>query len=219
VWDGGRVTREPDAFENPQFARAYVRVSQRAERRGVAEHRRRLLGGLRGVVCEVGAGNGLNFAQYPGTVTRVIAVEPEPTLRGYAEEAARRAPVPVTVLAGHADALPVEDGSCDAVVASLVLCTVPDPATSLAEAWRVLRPGGELAFYEHVRSANRVVAALEDLAAPVWSRMAGGCHPNRDAVAEVRAAGFEVTSVDRFGFSSAPGLPRIAHTIGHAVRA
>ena len=124
---------------------------------------------------------GLNFAHYPATVTQVVAIEPEPTLREHAVVAARAAPVPIEVRDGTADALPVEDTSCDAVVLSLVMCTVPDPAVALAEARRVLRPGGQVRFYEHVRSAHRVVAGAEDLVAPVWARFAGGCHPNRDA--------------------------------------
>lgn len=180
----------------------------------MSEHRRELLAGLTGVVCEVGAGPGLSFAHYPAGVTRVVAVEPEPTLREHAVRAAGTAPVPVEVRDGTADALPVEDAGCDAVVLSLVMCTVPDPAAALAEVRRVLRPGGQVRLYEHVRSAHRLVAGAEDLVAPAWARFAGGCHPNRDTVATVRAAGFEVSAVRRFGFSPARGLPPTAHVIG-----
>jgi ubiquinone/menaquinone biosynthesis C-methylase UbiE len=205
-------------YANPKFAQCYLRVSAKAEERGVREHRRALLDGLAGVVCEVGAGQGLNFAHYPNTVTRVLAVEPEPTLRRHALDAAARAPVPVEVFDGAADALPLDDASCDAVVISLVLCTVPDIADALAEVHRVLRPGGELRFYEHVRSAHRLIAAAEDLVTPIWSRFAGGCHPNRDSVAAITAAGLDVTSVHRFGFSPQRGVPPTAHVLGYATR-
>ena len=205
-------------YANPKFAQSYLRVSAKAEERGVREHRRTLLDGLAGVVCQVGAGQGLNFAHYQSTVTRVLAVEPEPTLRRHAFDAAPRGPVPVEVCDGAADALPLDDATCDAVVTSLVLCTVPDQAAALAEVRRVLCPGGELRFYEHVRSAHRLVAIGEDLVTPIWSRFAGGCHPNRDSVAAITAAGFDVASVHRFGFSPQGGVPPTARVLGRATR-
>jgi SAM-dependent methyltransferase len=208
----------PEQFANPKFARSYLRVAAKAEDRGVRRHRQRLLDGLAGAVCEVGAGHGLNFAHYPPEVTRLVAVEPEPTLRAHAQDAATRVPVPVTVIDAAADALPLDDSSCDAVVASLVLCSVPDQAAALREVRRVLRPGGELRFYEHVRSAHAMVAAGEDLIAPLWSKFAGGCHPNRDTVTAITRAGFEVTAVQRFGFSPQRGVPPTAHVLGRATR-
>ena len=93
----------------PRFARMYQRVAQTAERRGATEHRRRLLRGLGGTVLELGAGHGLNFPHYPADVSEVIAIEPEPTLRSKASEAAATAPVPVRVLSGTADELSIED--------------------------------------------------------------------------------------------------------------
>src|SRR5947207_10720706 len=109
-----------------RFSRSFVRSSKNAEQRGVTEHRRRLLKGLHGTVLEIGAGHGLNFPHYPTEVTEVIAIEPEPTLRARAAESAVSAPVPVRVLAGVADHVPLDDGVVDAAVASLVLCSVPD---------------------------------------------------------------------------------------------
>jgi len=202
---------------NPRFAEAYLRVAPKAEARGATAHRRELLADLAGVVCEVGAGSGLNFAHYPATVTRVVAVEPEPTLREHARAVAVAAPVRVDVVDGTSDALPVADAGCDAVVLSLVMCTVPDPAATLAEVGRVLRPGGQVRFYEHVRSRHRVVAVAEDVVTPLWARFAGGCHLNRDPVASLGSAGFEVTDVHRFGFSGQRGLPSTAHVVGRAV--
>jgi ubiquinone/menaquinone biosynthesis C-methylase UbiE len=148
----------------------------------------------------------------------VLAVEPEPTLRAHAVDASARAAVAIEVVDGTADHLPVETASCDGVVLSLVMCSVPDPTTALAEVARVLRPGGQVRFYEHVRSTHRVTAVAEDLISPLWARFAGGCHPNRDTVGALRTAGFAVDDVRRFGFSPQRGLPPTAHVIGRATR-
>ncbi|HEX8859809.1 MAG TPA: class I SAM-dependent methyltransferase [Actinomycetes bacterium] len=165
----------------------------------VAGNRRRLLAGLAGRVIEVGAGNGLNFPHYPSSVERVVAVEPEPYLRALAVEAARQAPVPVEVLDGTADALPVEPGF-DAGVASLVLCSVPDQGDALTELHRVIRPGGELRFYEHVLAPEPGLARVQRLLDPVWQAIGGGCHSARDTLAAIVAAGFVVDRVERFRF-------------------
>ncbi|ASR36393.1 hypothetical protein BAY61_16815 [Prauserella marina] len=179
-------------FQNPFFARLFQRIGDRNEARGQAELRRELLAGLTGSVVEVGAGTGLNFAYYPDEVTGVAAVEPEPSLRSEARRVVASAPVPVpvSVVAATADRLPFEDGSADAVVVSGVLCSVADPVAALAEFARILAPGGELRFYEHVRSPQRVRALIQDAADLVWPRLMGGCHPNRDPLATMRAAGW-----------------------------
>jgi SAM-dependent methyltransferase len=173
---------------------------------GGAEHRRELLAGLNGRVLELGAGNGLNFPHYPATVTEVVAVEPEDYLRERARHAAAGAPVTVTAVDAVADQLPFDDASFDAAVASLVLCSVPDQATALAELHRVVRAGGELRFYEHVRPNNPRTAAvwqrLDDW--NIWPRLAGGCHAARDTEAAIRAAGFTVEQCRRFPFKGGP---------------
>ncbi|MGO4804511.1 class I SAM-dependent methyltransferase [Arthrobacter sp. 2MCAF15] len=198
------------------FGRSYARVGPRMDARGAMEHRRRLVEPAHGVVVEIGAGYGATFAFYPAAVTSVLALEPDPTLRGLAGAAAAKAPVPVTVQDGVAEALPAADASVDVVVSSLVLCSVADQSAALAEMVRVLRPGGSLLFYEHVRSAHRVLAAAEDLLTPLWTRLAGGCHPNRDTTAMIVQAGLTVQRIDRFGFSVLPGNPRLAHILGAA---
>lgn len=133
--------QSPD-INMPLFAWGFKRFAAVADRRGQAEHRRELLAPLSGRVIELGAGSGRNFPHYPSAVDEVVAVEPEPRLRREAERVA--APVPIRVLPGVADALPAEEASFDAAVASLVLCSVPDPDRALAELRRVLRSGGRL---------------------------------------------------------------------------
>ncbi len=200
------------------FARIWLKAAPAMDARGAAEHRARLLAGLSGVVCEVGAGTGSNFAHYPAAVTRVVAVEPDATLLEAAREAARG--TVATVSEGVAEALPLGAGEADAVVFSLVLCTVPDQAAALAEARRVLRPGGELRFYEHVipLGGPARVGALALDRSGLWPALAGGCHPARDTEAAIRAAGFEVSERDRFPFRAGALSPPIPFVIGTATR-
>jgi SAM-dependent methyltransferase len=201
---------------HPVFARCYARVGHLLEAE-VADHRSRLLAGLAGRVVEVGAGNGLNFPHYPATATEVVAVEPEPYLRRLALAAARQAAVPIRVVDGTAEALPAPDGAVDVVVASLVLCTVQELDRALAEARRVLRPGGTLRFFEHVRAEDLRLARWQDRLQRPWGWLAGGCHPNRDTVTAVTAAGLRVVALDRFDLQAMPALAR-PHVLGVAER-
>lgn len=210
---GGRPRRYR---QHPRFAAAYARFSPRADAAGMDAHRRELLAGLHGTVVEIGAGNGLNFSHYPPQVTRVVAVEPDDVLRAHAERAAAAAPVPVHVVAGTAEDLPLADGQAAAAVFCLVLCSVADPARALAEARRTVRPDGQLRFYEHVRSGHRLLAAAEDAATPLWRRIAAGCHPGRDTAAAISAAGWDLDAIRRFTHSPARPLPAIAHILGRA---
>jgi SAM-dependent methyltransferase len=210
------TSTRPRPVRHPLFARCYARVGHLMDAE-IGDHRRRLLAGLTGRVLEVGAGNGLNFPHYPATVTEVLAVEPEPYLRRLALAAARQAPVPIRVAAGTAEALPTRDGAVDAVVASLVLCTVADPDQALVETRRVLRPGGTLRFYEHVRATDPRLASWQDRLERPWGWLVGGCHPNRDTVAAITAAGLRVVALDRFDLKAMPPLAR-PHVLGEAER-
>jgi rhodanese-related sulfurtransferase/ubiquinone/menaquinone biosynthesis C-methylase UbiE len=202
---------------NPVFARVFSLLARTMERE-VAQYRAELLAGLAGRVVEIGAGSGLNFAHYPTSVDEVVAVEPEPYLRAKAAEAAAGAPVRVTVTDALAGALPFEDGSFDAGVCCLVLCSVPDQAQALAQLRRVLRPSAELRFFEHVRAASprkaRVQRALDR--SGVWPRLAGGCHSARDTRSAITAAGFaidrarELTVGPRWGLTNPHVLGRAA---------
>jgi ubiquinone/menaquinone biosynthesis C-methylase UbiE len=204
------------AVHHPLFARVYARVGHLMDAE-IGDHRRRLLAGLTGRVLKVGAGNGLNFPHYPVTVTEVLAVEPESYLRRQALAAARQAPVPIRVTDGTAEALPAPEATVDAVVASLVLCTVADPDQALAEVDRVLRPGGRLRFYEHVRAEDPRLARWQDRLQRPWGWVVGGCHPNRDTVAAIAAAGLRLVQLDRFDLQAMPPLAR-PHVLGVAER-
>ncbi|MGH2989249.1 MAG: class I SAM-dependent methyltransferase [Solirubrobacterales bacterium] len=205
---------------HPLFARLFNRMAAKTEDQGAAEHRDLLLAGLSGSVIEVGAGNGLNFSHYPASVNEVLAVEPEDYLRAKAEQVAETAPIPITVVDGLADRLPSEDTGFDAAVASLVLCSVPDQADALAEIRRVLRPAGELRFYEHVLSDERGLARLQNAVGWFWPVVGGGCHPNRDTLATIERAGFEIERCEHLPFRPSIVMTPVApHVIGVASRA
>jgi SAM-dependent methyltransferase len=197
-------------------AGGYEWLFDRVDPLGGGDHRRRLVQQAAGEVLEIGAGTGRNLPLYR-TATRVVALEPGPGMRARAHQAARTAQVAVEVVDGTAEALPFPEAAFDTVVASLVLCTVPDLAQTLAEARRVLRPGGTLRFYQHVRADDPRLARWQDRLERPWGWLAGGCHPNRDVVAAITAAGFRLLELDRFDFQIMPPLVR-PHVLGVAQR-
>jgi ubiquinone/menaquinone biosynthesis C-methylase UbiE len=176
--------------ERPCFARVYELLS-RAEDRQIGRYRDEAVGDAPGRVLEVGAGNGLNFARYR-KASLVVALEPQPRMLAKAAPRARAAEVPVRLIRGSAEALPFPDGSLDTVVVSLVLCSVPDAAAAAAEVRRVLAPGGELRFFEHVRALDPRLARRQDRWNRTYDRIAGGCNMNRDTLLTLRRAGFAV---------------------------
>jgi ubiquinone/menaquinone biosynthesis C-methylase UbiE len=211
------VEHVPQDVQHPLFARFFHRFCGRDRGMGERDLRVELLAGATGRVVEVGAGNGINFAHYPRSVAEVIAVEPEPYLRSQAEKAATSAPVPVRVMAGLADALELEPDSVDAVVACGVLCSVPDQAAALAEFRRVLRPDGELRFYEHVRSRRPGFARWQSRVDPLWTRLFGGCHADRDTLDAIERAGFRLERYRGFPFpANARAYPVTPRVLGLA---
>jgi SAM-dependent methyltransferase len=195
------------------LARVLAPRDERAEGGEEDGIRRELLAGLSGRVVELGAGTGPNFRLYPDTVTELVAVEPEDYLRAKAEDAAARSHMPVRVVDALADRLPFEDSSFDAAVVAQVLCSVPSQSAALAELRRVLKPGGELRFYEHVLARRPGHARVQRLAGLVTPHVAGGCHPDRDTGRAIEVAGFQIERCRRFSFRHTlldyPVAPRI----------
>jgi SAM-dependent methyltransferase len=195
----------PPPLYGPQqsrFARYLERREQRHPDPEARELRRRALAELRGNVIEVGSGDGRSFEHYPPRVERLLAVEPDATARATAAKRALDAAIPIEVVAGTAEMLPAEGDAFDAAVLMGVLCSVHDPAAALAELRRVLKPGGELRFWEHVRSGNAAFRTLQQATDTLfWTKALGGCETTRDTMAAIRGAGFEIVTLER-GFHS-----------------
>jgi SAM-dependent methyltransferase len=203
--------------DNPFFARLWSVLSTR-EPESIRALRTENLSGLTGRVLEVGAGTGTNFAHYPLTVTEVVAVEPERRLADLARAAATRAPVPVTVTSDTIERYALGE-QFDAIVCSLVLCSVDDPDSVLRQLFSRLKPGGELRYLEHVagKGARGGVQRLAD--ATLWPRLFGNCHTHRDTERTIAEAGFELGDSRREWVLPAwVPLPTAETAIGRAVR-
>lgn len=171
-------------------------------------------------MLEVGSGDGRSFEHYSPGVEEVVAVEPDPTARRAAVERARAAAVPIEVIDGDAAKLPATDESFDAAVVSGVLCSVADPGVALRELRRVLRDGGELRFWEHVRSRHFAFRLLQHaLDRLFWTRSLGGCETTRDTEAAIKDAGFVIVSLERgFHSSSTVTITSAPYILGTARR-
>lgn len=204
-------------INHPFFARMW-KVLSAHEPEYLRQLRRENLAGLSGRVLEVGAGTGSNFVHYPRTVEEVIAVEPEPRLNPIAHRTAATAPVPVTVRDCAIEDL--EPGApFDAVVCSLVLCSVQDQEGVLREVFSMLRPGGELRYLEHVASGGARGRLQRFADATIWPRLAGNCHTHRDTESAILNAGFAVeTSRRDWTLPAWVPVPVSEHVLGRAIR-
>jgi ubiquinone/menaquinone biosynthesis C-methylase UbiE len=192
----------------------YDRFMQVSEEACLAAWRSELLAGLSGAVLEVGAGTGATLALYPKTVARLVMCEPDPHMR---KRLRAKAPRHVEVSDASAERLPFESGTFDAVVCSLVLCSVPEQTAALAEISRVLRPGGRLVFLEHVAADNRPGRLKwQRRIEPVWKRVMDNCHLTRRTEAAIGAAGFEFEAIKRESIRKA--LPIVRPSIRGVAR-
>jgi ubiquinone/menaquinone biosynthesis C-methylase UbiE len=181
----------------PTFARFYDTAFSHAERSGLRAIRSSVVGQASGVTVELGAGTGLNLAHYPSCVSRLLLTEPDPYMASQLRAKAAASAIDSEIVEAPADALPVDDASVDTVVSTLVLCTVSDPAAALAEVARVLRPGGQFLFVEHVRSESPRVARWQDRLHTPWSWCACGCQCNRDTVTTIRQSPLDMQDLRR----------------------
>jgi ubiquinone/menaquinone biosynthesis C-methylase UbiE len=186
----------------------YDRGLKGTEDAGLREMRRETLAAARGRTIDLGAGTGANLGLYPDAVTELILAEPDPhmvkQLRTKLAQSGRAA----ELVEAPAERLPFEDSSFDTAVFTLVLCTVPDPEAALAEAARILKPGGKLLFIEHVRAEDAGLARWQDRLEKPWRFAADGCHCNRDTVAKIEASPLTVERVERGRLPKAPPLVR-----------
>jgi ubiquinone/menaquinone biosynthesis C-methylase UbiE len=190
------------------FAAAYDRMMAGTEKAGLAEMRENLLSGVRGEVLEIGAGTGVNLKHYGSGAERLVLTEPEePMVRRLRRHAAANGS-PADVVQAPAEELPFADDSFDTAVATLALCTVDDQDRAIAELRRVLRPGGELLFLEHVRSDDPKLARWQDRLLPLWRAFGHGCNCNRATGDSIRRAGFEMRELVHGSLPKAPPLAR-----------
>lgn len=209
----------PVSFDNRFFSATWSAIAWR-EPQEIKELRAENLRGLTGHVLEVGAGIGSNFLLYPNTVTAVTALEPESRLRPQAEDAAAGAAIPVTVTAGVFEDLAVTgEDRFDAVVCSLVLCSVGDPDRAAAQAFEVLKPGGEVRFFEHVAHDGALGLVQRAVDATFWPKLFGNCHTHRDTLAAIERAGFTIEE-RRDDWLKVMGMPMPSSSIviGRAVK-
>lgn len=196
-----------DATWGRGFSALYDRCFKAAEEAGLREMRREVLSGARGRVLEIGAGTGLNLELYPREgLDSLVVTEPDPHMFKQLRERAPKVCAGAELVQAGGEDLPFEDDSFDTVTVTLVLCTVPDQAATLREIKRVLKPGGQLLFLEHVRSNHADLAKWQDRLEKPWRFLGDGCHCNRDTEAALRAAGFELSGVDHPELPKAPPI-------------
>ena len=183
---------------------------------GMRRRRRALVADAYGRVVEIGAGTGLNIAHYSDAVDELVLTEPEPGMRRKLARRLARLGRAARVSAAPAERLPFADSSVDTVVATLVLCTVPDPESALREIARVLRPEGQLLFIEHIRASSRFLATCQDKFLRPWRGFAGGCECNRPTLELMRRCGFTV-SANAGVWSGMPAIVRPL-AVGRATR-
>jgi SAM-dependent methyltransferase len=185
-----------DATWGRVFTEVYDRGLKAVEEAGLREIRRGALSSATGRTLDLGAGTGANLPLFPPAVSELVLVEPDPHMLKKLRARIGGGGPPTSVVQAGAEALPFEDASCDTAVFTLVLCTVPDPAAALAEASRVLRPGGKLLFVEHVRSRDAALARWQDRLERPWRFLGDGCHCNRDTEATIDASPFAIERLE-----------------------
>ena len=198
-----------DATWGRMFSALYDRAFEATEEAGLREMRGQLLRQARGRVLELGSGTGLNLELYPREgLASLILTEPDPHMAKQLRKRAEELCPGADIREVGAENLPFEDDSFDTVVVTLVLCTVPDQPAALRQIARVLAPGGQLLFLEHVRSSDPGLAKWQDRLEKPWRFLGDGCHCNRDTEAGLTAAGFELSDLEHPELPKAPPIVR-----------
>jgi len=205
----GKDVRKPGGHR--LFAAVYDRMAS-GSGRSDSGAREDTAGGCRGRTLEIGFGPGANWRFLPPGV-EYTGIEPDRWMRAHARRHMAESSLDLDLRDGDAQALDFPDGTFDTVLATLVLCTIPDPDLALREARRVLAAGGELRFWEHVRPDGRVTGRLADLVSGPWARIGAGCRPNRDTLQAIRVAGFEVVSLRRMKIGPLPAIVGVARPL------
>jgi len=195
-----------DPRGHPIFAALYDVIQRPAEKKFLSPHRAYLAGNAAGRVLDVGVGTGINFGYYPPEA-EVVGIEPDPHMLRRAQARADCLGRHVKLLGDGAEQLPFPEASFDIAVATLVFCTIPDADWALGELRRVLRPGGQLRFLEHVRAKTPGWQRFQDFMTPVWRRIGAGCHPNRETVGAIERAGFRIEELQHYAFGPYPARP------------
>jgi ubiquinone/menaquinone biosynthesis C-methylase UbiE len=190
------------------FAAGYDTFVGSMERNFMGDVRKRMLADASGRVVEIGSGTGVNLQHYPRTIEELVCTEPEEPMAKRLRKKAEQSDLPVRVVHAPGEKLPFEDDSFDTAVATLVLCTVDDPARSVDELARVLRPGGRLIFIEHVRAPEPGLAKWQDRLHPLWVRFGHGCHCNRPTLDTIDASAFRVETHERGSIPKSPPVVR-----------
>ncbi|RLM34548.1 class I SAM-dependent methyltransferase [Haloarcula sp. Atlit-120R] len=195
---------------SPLFAAIYDPVTALVERTLLRPHREYLVANMDGTVLDLGAGTGAMFPYFDRIATDSTAfhaIEPDPHMRRQAEEKANALATPIRIESAPAEALPYDEGTFDVVIASMVFCTIPDIESAMSEMTRVLKPGGELRFFEHVID-DGWRARIQSALAPLWKRLAGGCHLTRQTGSRLAAAqSFDVVEIERLNLGVTPVRP------------
>jgi ubiquinone/menaquinone biosynthesis C-methylase UbiE len=197
-----------DATWGRGFTALYDRSLKATEEAGLREMRRRTLNAASGRTLDIGSGTGANLALYPAEVTELVLAEPDPHMLRKLRAKVSGAGISAQIVEAPAENLPFEDSGFDTAVFTLVLCTVPDPAAALAEAARILKPGGRLLFVEHVRSEDAGLARWQDRLERPWHFFGDGCHCNRDTIATIEASPLTLEDLNRDRLPKAPPLVR-----------
>jgi len=194
-----------DATWGRFFSTFYDRLLEGTEEAGLRERRREVLSRARGRTIDIGAGTGANLGLFPDGLDQIVMAEPDPHMTKRLRNKLAEAGAGVELVEAGAESLPFDDDSFDTAVFTLVLCTVPDPSAALAEAARILKPGGQLLFVEHVRGEERLARWQDRLERP-WKFVADGCRCNRDTIANIEASPLEIEQVNHGELPKSPPL-------------